>query len=60
MPKRRLNYAFYLVRLTTTNEAGRRMKPEAANKANGEWLEAAASVRWNGSDSSGGEGVGVS
>ncbi|KAH9679291.1 retrovirus-related pol polyprotein from transposon TNT 1-94-like protein [Citrus sinensis] len=46
--------------LTTANEAGRRTKPEAANKANGERLEAAASVRWNGSDSSGGEGVGVS
>ncbi|KAH9679290.1 retrovirus-related pol polyprotein from transposon TNT 1-94-like protein [Citrus sinensis] len=47
---------FYLL----ANEAGRRTKPEAANKANGERLEAAASVRWNGSDSSGGEGVGVS
>ena len=60
MPKRRLNYGFYLVRLTTANEAGRRTKPEAANKANGERLEAAESVRWNGSDSGGGEGVGVS
>ncbi|KAH9679295.1 retrovirus-related pol polyprotein from transposon TNT 1-94-like protein [Citrus sinensis] len=49
-----------LTKLTTANEAGRRTKPEAANKANGERLEAAASVRWNGSDSSGGEGVGVS
>lgn len=50
MPKERSNYAFYLVRLTTANEAGRRMKPEVANKANGEQLEAATSVRWNGSD----------
>ena len=48
------------MRLTTANEAGRRTKPEAANKANGERLEAAVSVRWNGSDSGGGEGVDVS
>ena len=60
MPKRRLNYAFYLLRLTIANEAGRRTKLEAENKANGERLEAAASVRWNGSDSGGREGVGVS
>ena len=60
MPKRRLNYAFYLVQLTTANEAGRRTKPEATNKANGERLEATSSVHWNGSYSGGEVGVGVS
>ena len=46
--------------LTIANEAGERTKPEAANKANGERLEVALSVRWNGSYSGGGVGAGVS
>ena len=60
MPKRRLNYTFYLLQLTIANEGRRRTKQEGENKANGEQLEAAASVHWNGSDSDRGEGVGIS
>ena len=60
MPKRRLNYAFYLVRLTTANDAEMRKKPEAADKANGERLKVAASVHLNANDSGRGVGAGIS